>query len=89
VPQSVAEGEAGQLFLERLQLSSVPGPDQPAGDLEEVFALSVVSGEAGLDEVRRYAARALMPRPRKGLHAPEHDRGVADAEADRSGDSHC
>ena len=86
--RSVAEGEAGQLFLERLQLCLVRGSGQPARDCEEVLTLAIVSVESDSDEIRHGTARTLVACASKGLHAPEHDRREADAEADLSVDSH-
>jgi hypothetical protein len=48
------------------------GSRQPVGAVEQPRSFSVVSVEAGLDEVRHDTARALTPEPSKGLHAPLH-----------------
>ena len=48
---SVSEGQASQLFLDLLLLSTVLGPCQSVRELEESLALGVLHLEAGFDEL--------------------------------------
>jgi len=55
---SVAEGQARQLFLDLLLLSTVLGPCQSVRKLEESITLGVLSLEPGFDQLRDDAAGA-------------------------------
>lgn len=55
---SVAEGQARQLFLDLLLLSTVLGPHQAVRELEESLALGVLGPETEVNQLRDDSAGA-------------------------------
>jgi hypothetical protein len=76
---SIAEREAGQLFLEALLVRRLRRARQPVGQVEKPSSLPLLSFETGFDKFRNDSARAGLSHLRQGPYATRGAWRKADA----------